>query len=51
MIGSPELTGTAGSLIAVLDSFLVNGFADISVVDDSEEVIGEDVPVFTRQTA
>jgi hypothetical protein len=25
--------------------------ADISVVDDSEEVIGEDVPVFTRQTA
>lgn len=36
MVGAPTLNGTAGSLIAVLDAFLVNGFATKAV--DSAQV-------------
>lgn len=38
MVGAPTLNGTAGSLIAVLDAFLVNGFGAKAV--DSAQVTG-----------
>ena len=38
MVGAPTLNGTAGSLIAVLDAFLVNGFGTKAV--DSAQVTG-----------
>lgn len=38
MVGAPTLSGTAGSLIALLDAFLVNGFGTKAV--DSAQVTG-----------
>lgn len=38
MVGAPTLNGTAGSLIALLDAFLVNGFGTKAV--DSAQVTG-----------
>ena len=38
MVGAPTLNGTAGSLIALLDAFLVNGFGAKAV--DSAQVTG-----------
>lgn len=48
MIGAPELTGTAGSLIAVLDSFLVNGFGNVSI---SSLVISSGIATVTTNLA
>ena len=38
MMGAPTLNGTAGSMIALLDAFLINGFGMKAV--DSAQVTG-----------